>query len=115
MVSFQDLQQNPDNYKKKIYVAVTPITTNGKIRDRQVFVEYNGGNNFTYYSLDGTKMEVTYPRDFHDSNVETNFLEISQLPKDVLQKILSYGSAGGKRRKTRGKKRGMKRKSRKHN
>jgi len=115
MHSFTDIQ-NPQN-ENKIYIAVTYVPTETGInKQRQVFVKYNGDNRFTYYSLDGTQMNITYPNDFHDGTLKTDFLEISKLPTDVMNKILSYGAGGGKkRRKTRGKKRSMKRKSRKHN
>jgi hypothetical protein len=117
MVSFLELQQNP-NYSNKIYVAVTNHPTEeGVYKERQVFVKYNGGNNFTYYLLDGSKRQVIYPNNFHDGTLNTNFLEISKLPTDLMESILSFGSSGGGKRrriKTRGKKRNMKRRSRKN-
>jgi hypothetical protein len=117
MVSFQELRQNPD-YLNKIYVAVTNHPTEeGVYKDRQVFVKYNGGDNFTYYSLNGNKETMIYPTNFHDGTLNTNFLEISKLPRDLMETILSFGSSGGGKRrriKTRGKKRTMKRRSRKN-
>jgi len=108
-IKFEDLTENDAG---KIYLVLIDDDS-----PRKVFVRYNGGNNFSYFTLDAkNEVQIKFPEQFAADPNTVSFVKMN-LPQEIINRFIKHGAYyGGKNkrtRKTRRKNNGKKRTHRK--
>ena len=81
---------------------------------RKVFVRYNGGNNFSYFTLDAkNEVQIKFPEQFAADANTVSFVKMN-MPQEIINRFIKHGAYyGGKRNKRNKRSKGRKRSGKK--
>jgi hypothetical protein len=93
-IKFTDLTENDAG---KIYLVLIDDDS-----PRKVFVRYNGGNNFSYFTLDAkNEVQIKFPEQFAADPTTVSFVKMN-LPSEIINRFIKHGAYyGGKNKKTK--------------
>jgi hypothetical protein len=93
-IKFTDLTENDAG---KIYLVLIDDDS-----PRKVFVRYNGGNNFSYFTLDAkNEVQIKFPEQFAADPNTVSFVKMN-LPQEIINRFIKHGVYyGGKNKKTK--------------
>jgi hypothetical protein len=93
-IKFTDLTENDAG---KIYLVLIDDDS-----PRKVFVRYNGGNNFSYFTLDAkNEVQIKFPEQFAADPNTVSFVKMN-LPSEIINRFIKHGAYyGGKNKKTK--------------
>ena len=96
-IKFTDLTENDAG---KIYLVLIDDDS-----PRKVFVRYNGGNNFSYFTLDAkNEVQIKFPEQFAADQNNVSFVKMN-LPQEIINRFIKHGAYyGGKNKRTKSRK-----------